>query len=274
MLQTLNSSTKYIILLTFFIVILFVLFLFPATPQHPSYNIFADTRRFFGIRNFFDVMSNLPFSLIGIIGLLYLWIPNKRCLQAFRDPREKLFYILFFLGLLLLGPGSAYYHYEISNYSLLYDRIPITIAFMSVFAAMLAERINFRLGYYLLWPLVLLGISTICYWYYSEWIGRGDLRPYIAIQLIPLLGIPLVFLLYSAPYTKSVYILVAITCYLLAKIAEYFDAAIFLTTQHGVSGHTLKHLLAGLGALFILIYLLQRKPQSVFSSSQNCTKTA
>ena len=38
-------------------------------PQSPSYHNFADRSVMWGIPNFFDVLSNLPFVLVGLVGL-------------------------------------------------------------------------------------------------------------------------------------------------------------------------------------------------------------
>ena len=40
-------------------------FLLPPIPQDPSYHNFADQRRLAGIANALDVLSNIPFALVG-----------------------------------------------------------------------------------------------------------------------------------------------------------------------------------------------------------------
>jgi hypothetical protein len=46
-----------------------ILPLLPPIPQDPSYHQFADQRTLLGIPNFWNVVSNLPFVLVGAIGL-------------------------------------------------------------------------------------------------------------------------------------------------------------------------------------------------------------
>ena len=44
-------------------------FWFSPIPQDPAYHGFADRRTLFGIPNFWNVFSNLPFVLVGAFGL-------------------------------------------------------------------------------------------------------------------------------------------------------------------------------------------------------------
>jgi hypothetical protein len=51
-----------------------------------------------------------------------------------------------FVGLQLTAFGSSYYHLSPNNSRLVWDRLPMTIAFMSMVAAIIAERISLRIG--------------------------------------------------------------------------------------------------------------------------------
>ena len=59
------------------------------------------------------------------------------------------------------------------NLSLAWDRLPMTVAFMSFFAILLAERVSFRAARMLFPALLFAGIASIAYWYYSEVAGAG-----------------------------------------------------------------------------------------------------
>src|SRR5947208_12145118 len=123
--------------------------------QDPTYHDFADRRTFFGIPNFFDVTSNLAFLLVGIAGL-------RTCLRNGFD-RSRYAWIALFAGVTLVSVGSAYYHWDPSNQTLLWDRLPITIGFMGLFAALLGEYIGERLGMLLLVPALILCFASVVY---------------------------------------------------------------------------------------------------------------
>ncbi|MBA2493224.1 MAG: ceramidase domain-containing protein, partial [Acidobacteria bacterium] len=151
--------------------------------QNPEYHNFADRRAFFGIPNFLDVASNLAFLIVGIIGL-------KICFKNYLGSMRNAWIILF-AGITLVSVGSAYYHLNPNNQTLVWDRLPMTIGFMGLFAALLGEYISEQLGRYILIPALLLGFSSVIYWHLFD-----DLRFYIWIQLIPLLTIPVIMILY------------------------------------------------------------------------------
>ena len=49
-----------------------ILSLAPRLPLGPSYHVFADQRTLFGIPNALNVLSNIPFLLVGMWGVLWL----------------------------------------------------------------------------------------------------------------------------------------------------------------------------------------------------------
>jgi len=214
--------------------------------QNPNYHDFADKRAFFGISNFLDVASNLAFLIVGFAGLR---ICRGNNLGNLRNA-----WIVLFAGVTLVSVGSAYYHLNPNNQTLVWDRLPMTIGFMGLFAALLGEYISERLGAFLLVPAILLGLSSVVYWHWFD-----DLRFYIWVQLIPLLTIPVIMILYRAKYSHQWMLLAALGCYALAKITELGDSQIFALSQNLISGHTIKHLLSAVGCLFILLMLQKRK---------------
>ena len=231
--------------------------LLPPIPQPQSYHLFADQRSLLGIPHFADVISNFPFAIVGICGLLFLF----RCRSGtpqFVDPRERWPYLLVFVGIFLTAFGSSYYHRSPSNASLVWDRLPMTIAFMSMVAAVIAERISLRLGLWLLPILVLVGLSSVLQWYSSEAQGQGDLRFYGAVQVYSALVLLLALFL-PPSYTRGPDLAVVVGFYALAKALEALDKPIFSLGQI-VSGHTLKHLAAATAAYWILRMLEKRRP--------------
>jgi hypothetical protein len=228
----------------------------PRTPQPLSYHHFADRRSWLGIPNFGDVASNILFLVAGFWGLTFL--RRKPSQERFIDARERWPYVFIFLGLLLTACGSAYYHLAPDNARLVWDRLPMTVVFMPLVAAMIAERVNVMLGLWLLPVLIAVGIGSVLQWHLSEQQGAGDLRFYAAVQLYALLAL-LAALLLPPRYTRGSDLLVVASLYALAKICEAADKQIF-SLVHGVSGHTLKHLASGAAGFWILRMLQKRQP--------------
>jgi hypothetical protein len=154
--------------------------------------------------------------------------------------------------------GSAYYHLAPDNARLVWDRLPMTIVFMPLVASLIQERINVKLGLWLLPALMAIGIASVLQWRWSEQQGSGDLRFYAAVQLYALLAL-LAALLLPPRYTRCSDLLVVAGLYVLAKICEAADKQIFSLARL-VSGHTLKHLAAGAAGLLILRMLQKRQP--------------
>lgn len=219
-------------------------------PQDEMYHDFADQRPLLAIPNFLNVASNIPFVFAGILGLVFVLFQRKS--ETFERPEERGSYLLLFAGVFLTGFGSAYYHWQPSSERLVWDRLPMTIAFMSLFAVTIAERINVRLGTFLLLPLLATGVASIDYW---QW--TGDLRTYILVQFYPLVTIPLMLLLFPSRYSGTKDIFIVLGWYLLAKTFEEADKIIY-SVGNVVSGHTLKHLAAATGALWLLRMLKRR----------------
>lgn len=233
--------------------IAFVFFV-PPVAQDPEYHKFADRRVFLGIQNFCNVLSNLPLLIVGTMGLLFL---NRKWNEdaLFIKPSERWSWLVLFGAMALASFGSAYYHWEPGNPRLAWDRLFIALAFMTLLAIIIAERIHDTP--YQLPLLALAGMVGVIYWDYTERQGVGDLRPYVVAQFLPMVMIPLVCALFPAPYTQTMRLAEALGWYLLAKLFEYFDRGIFELLS--VSGHTLKHLAAGMGAYALLKYLKYRR---------------
>jgi hypothetical protein len=226
------------------------------TPQPLSYHQFADRRSWLGVPNFGDVASNILFLAAGLWGLLFLGWESSR--QRFIEARERWTYFLMFFGLLLTAFGSAYYHLAPDNARLVWDRLPMTLVFMPLVAALIAERVNVTLGLWLLPILIAVGVGSVLQWHFSEQQGAGDLRFYAAVQLYALLAL-LAALLLPPRYSRGSDLLVVAGLYVLAKVSETADRPIF-SWGHLMSGHTLKHLAAGAAGFSILRMLERRRP--------------
>ncbi len=229
--------------------------------QDPNYHLFVDTRGFFGIPNFGDVVSNLGFAIVGVVAVIAV---VARRSEVFDDPPDARPYVVFFVGVALVSLGSAYYHWEPSNDRLLWDRLPMSIAFMAISAGVVADRIDAKVGNgWLLGLLVALGLASLIYWDWTESLGQGDLRFYGLVQFYPMIALPLVVWLFREHrYTAGRYLLWVIAWYGLSKVFEFFDRGVFELTAQTVSGHTLKHLAAAVATYVVLRMLLSRPSRS------------
>ena len=193
--------------------------------------------------------------MVGILALYKLYITNS--LMIIKE--IKPLYGLLFFGLILVSFGSGYYHLHPDNSTLLWDRLPMGLSFMSLFSIVIAEFISLKAAKLFALPLILLGLFSVLYWYIGEQQGAGDLRLYILVQYLLLAIIPLILLLFKSGFTlqKSYWLLFLF--YFLAKISEHFDKEIYNLLSF-VSGHTLKHLFAAL-ALYSLLVMYERRKQ-------------
>jgi len=211
------------------------LLIYGPIPQDPSYHQFADNRTMFGIPNFLNVITNLPFAVIGLLGLnMVNSIPEKRL---------KIIGTAIFIGFLLLTAGSGYYHLQPSNQSLVYDRIPISIILISMFSFIIYDLVHQQKGYWAFFILNAVGVLSVIYWTRTELVGKGDLRPYAMVQFFPLVAIPLLLGLYKSPnnYTKQIVCMFLVFGF--AKLAETYDKEIYQLLGNTISGHSFKHLL-------------------------------
>ena len=214
----------------------------PPIPQDPAYHQFADNRTLFGIANFWNVVTNIPFALVGLFGLT----------RVSKVVELRSSYLIVCLGIILVGMGSAYYHLAPSTPTLTWDRLPMTIVFMALFSAVIEDRVSSGTGKTLLWPLMVAGAGSVGYWHLSELQGGGDLRPYGLVQFLPIVLIPMMLILFPPGVLRPSFLWWMLVTYLLSKITEHFDLGIFEMTGM-ISGHSIKHLLASLAILLFVL---------------------
>jgi hypothetical protein len=227
-------------------------FLLPPIPQDPAYHAFADRRTIAGIPNALDVLSNIPFLIVGCFGLAVLRVHGAQM-----EPWQTRTYAALFIGTALTGFGSAYYHLAPDDARLVWDRLPMTIGFMGLLTAMIGERVSVRAARRLFVPLLALGALSVAYWAWTEGRGAGDLRLYGLVQFGSLAAVLLLLALYRATQPGTVYLLAGLGAYAAAKVFEALDAQIYALGQI-VSGHTLKHVAAAVGLAFIAAMLRHR----------------
>jgi len=230
--------------------------LMPPLAQDLAYHDFADQRRILGIPHFWNVISNIPFAVIGLMGCRWL-LQAGRTAQAFVEPWERNAYFVFFFGEFLTCFGSAYYHAGPDNQTLLWDRLSISFLLTAFASITVTEFVNKHIGRLLLVPQVVIGVFSVLYWSQTEMAGHGDLRLYILVQFYPVLAAPLIFLMFRSLYTHSGALILTWILYGAAKLCELYDTVIYKFTGFW-SGHTLKHLVAA-GATYALLCGIQRR---------------
>lgn len=222
--------------------------------QDRGYHVFADSRSCLGIANFGNIVSNLLFLLIGLAGSAWCWRDRR---GAWRS------WLVFFAGVTLVFFGSAYYHSNPNDHTLVWDRLPMTVAFMALFAALVSEHVTPKVEIPLLAAALAIGLFSVLWWQWSS-----DLRIYIWVQGAPLLAIPYVVAAFPRRYSLSHYLIYGVGLYALAKIAELMDFELFEATAGVISGHSAKHLLAALAVYCVLRMLQQRQSLTPVASSQ------
>lgn len=230
-----------------------VLIFLPPVSQDPRYHDFADQRAVWGIPNFWNVASNALFLVAALCGARAF-----RSRDSFSQNWERGAYAIVLAGTALVFIGSGYYHWRPDNTTLFWDRLPMTLVFMSLFATTVGERLNMSAGRILLLPLLALGVFSVIYWR-----GSGDLRLYGLVQFYPMVAIPLLLLLLPPRYTASGWMFATLGFYGLAKVFELLDRPLGAIVSTG--GHPWKHV-AATAALFCYTEMIARRCPMVCGS--------
>jgi len=248
--HSLRSKWAIIICIAFAAVIV-VATLHPI-PQPLEYHNFADKRPLLGVPNAGDVLSNLPFIIVGMLGLLFTLKPGSPFTAS-----QRWSYIALFAGLLLTGFGSGYYHLAPNNQRLVWDRLPMTIAMAGFIGVLLVDRFGPKV-IAVVPVLIALGIASVIQWGISEQHGHGDLRWYGLYQgMVMIFAAELLLMFRSNERNFEVLGWVALAN-LAAKVFELLDIPIY-HLGGVVSGHTLKHLSASLGFVPVVMWVARRK---------------
>lgn len=221
--------------------------------QLAHYHEFADQSSWLGIPHAADVLSNLGFAVVAIWGAFSLW-PMR---QGENFKSSIYGYALFIAGLFLTAFGSSFYHLAPDNARLVWDRLPIALACAGLLAAVRAET---HASGHPVRDVLLLGafaVSSVAWWRFTDLRGADDLGPYLLLQFLPLVLIPLWQWMYAAPRADKMTFMAAIALYVAAKAAELNDREI-LAALGWMSGHTLKHLFSTAAAGVIVGRLVRR----------------
>lgn len=226
-------------------------------PQAAHYHLFADTRAIAGVANGGDVLSNLGFAIVGVWGIA--WLMRVRGEERVAPSLAGLW--IFMAALVLTALGSGYYHLAPENGRLVWDRLPIALACAGLLAAAYTRTHDTPFTLSIPLALAAFGVASVFWWSATEARGVGDLRPYILLQGAPLVLVPLWQWQANAHARERIAFGIAVLLYVLAKVAELNDRAVF-ETLGVMSGHTLKHLLAAAASVFIVASFLQDEKQA------------
>lgn len=230
--------------------------------QWAGYHAFADHHAWQGVPNAMNVLSNLPFAVVGIAGFVAL-LRLRRATTPGRaggpgaGPGHTA-WLSFAAAVTCTALGSSYYHWSPDNTSLVWDRLPIAWACAALSCALLAERVDPRWGN--TWSLVaalLAGTVGVAWWWWTAApngpLEGGDLRAYLFVQFLPMVLIPQLSrrpaLHPQALGMRAAW--TALALYAAAKALESGDHAV-MQALHWTGGHPLKHLLAAAGAALLL----------------------
>lgn len=214
--------------------------------QPQDYHHFADNRELFGIPNAMDVITNVFFVFVGGLGIFEILNRQKTLLT-----RKS--WLWFFISILIIAPGSAYYHWAPNDMTLIWDRLPMSMGFMAMYVALCSEHIDLRIEKALL-PALVIGLISVL-----VWVVTSDLRFYFTVQFSTFVTVPVVLLLFPSRYSLKSYYFIALAFYALAKWVEVKDYEIYNGTEHLISGHSLKHIFAATGLLFLWKMINVRK---------------
>lgn len=245
------SPTRSELALAGFAAFLLLVALFaPAVAQPPHAHAFADQRALWGLPHALDVLSNLPFAIAGVLGLLRLRATPATALGEGERAAAR----LFFIGLLVTAFGSSWYHLSPDDAGLAVDRAAMSVPFAGLLALLVAGGISERAGRATAIALLVLGPLSVLAWYRT-----GNVLPWALVQFG---GMPLLVLFALRPPRMGALAVrwgVVLLVYALAKLFEMNDELVFAATGQLCSGHTLKHVVAAFAAWPVLHALAGRQ---------------
>ena len=258
-----RSSTSRVSLLAFFALLApwLAAWLLPSFAQPQSLHDYADQRFWLGLPHAADVLSNVPFLAVGALGLhfvLHGWRAKNP--DAFSDLRAAWPYALLFAGVVLTAFGSAWYHAQPNDATLLWDRLPMALGFAGLVAGTLTDRAPQRISQWL-FAFATVGAGTVLLWHES-----GNLLPYLVMQ-VGFIASALIATAWTTPrYTHAKRVYAAAGLYAIAIICERLDHQVYALLGGWISGHTLKHLVACAAIVIVYSMLRNRRAQPAISS--------
>lgn len=217
--------------------------LLPPLAQPAAFHAFADDRALWNLPNALDVLSNLPFALAGVAGLLVLRRVHVMALSGV----QRRCAALFFTGLVVTSLVSGWYHLQPDDLGLAFDRAGMSLAFAGLLGLAVAAQLGDRAGGLFAKALVPLASASILAWFFT-----GNLLPWVLLQGGGMVLLVALAFGRSRPGELHVRWWLVLAAYAVAKLFEAGDAFIHAATGELLSGHTLKHLVAAAAALPVI----------------------
>jgi hypothetical protein len=218
-----NVDPEYLMLHWFYVFVAGMFFI-PQLQQNQRYHQFAGDDSLENQEccpNQLNVWSNVPLLWVAVIGI---WTDGG----------------IFWISLIFVSLGSAFYHWKPTNFRLIFDRLPMAVSF-SLGVLRVAEIDDYEVSWAEQLFIVTTSCLTVLYWSFQD-----DLRPYIATQYSMVVSS-----LYFIPVgRKTGFLVLSVLLYAAAKIAEVNDGYFHRTL--GCGGHVIKHLLVAASMLFFL----------------------
>ncbi|KAG5034073.1 hypothetical protein JHK87_008983 [Glycine soja] len=129
-----------------FICCMCLIFFTPRIPRSPKHHQFVDMRNLLdspGVPNTLNVMTNFPFLVVGVLGLV---LALEEGVFNISSQGEVWTWALFYAGIAGVAFGSAYYHLKPDDHRVLWDTLPMMVAFSSLLSSLVVERLGQRIG--------------------------------------------------------------------------------------------------------------------------------
>lgn len=235
----------------------------PAIAQPADHHHFADQRAQWGIACAWDVLSNLPFAVLGFIGL------GRIGAAPALGRTQRACAALFFGGLVVTAACSAWYHLQPNDAGLVIDRLGMVFAFAGLLGLAVADRISGRAGLGMAAMVLVLGPLSV-----QVWASSGNVLAWCVLQFGGMALMLWLATLRPVAGALGLRLGAILLIYAAAKALELADHAVFDLTRQLVSGHTLKHVLASLAALPVIAALKGSKKSGQNPAAQHKTKVA
>jgi hypothetical protein len=210
----------------------------------PEFHRYADQRAWLGIPNAGDVVSNLAFLIVAGWSAMQL---------GSRGTRPSCVAWAACAGVATIGVGSGVYHAAPSDATLAWDWGPIVVTLAVITSAVIHDRLGRRWGLIAIIVAPLAAAGSVIWWLASGGTAGGNMMPYVAMQATGV-ALPPALALAAPGMIPARPILLGVAGFAVARVLASHDQA--LLSALGISGHSLKHLLAAFAAACVLHAIL------------------
>ena len=226
------------------------LFSLPSIPLTIQHHQFASQVSYWGIPAFTLIFSSLCLVSVGVFGLIKhtRYTLNTDLITGL---------ITFLIALILSGIGSAIYHWNPQDQTILFKQIPISILCMGLSFSLLVSQSKLASWGWFYGLMMAYAILSPIYGIYAH-----QVQIYYATQFFPIaLMILLIARIWSSSYTTS--LIYGVIFLVLGKGAEISDHEIYQWTTQWVDGQMCANLLYALGYFKAFQFFSQMRPREL-----------